>query len=105
MLSKTMLSYFNSFNNCVKIIMGQANSKEFQKRCKGKHPECNEGIYSKGEKHLEKVYSHTSVSYNYENKHYQEEQSLGYWPIGCDNCIELWKRDDNNKKQAAKNKK
>ncbi len=77
------------------IVLTREEEIENMYRYKGWHKECKEGIYSKGEEDLRKLYPGiTGLEFVYDHINHI---SCGFYEIGyelgCDNCIELWKRD------------
>jgi len=78
--------------------MGSLFSTEKYYRDKGKHDNCNKGIY-KDSKLIKKLYSnYLNCIYESHDKHIHYEYSwMGFDQdiyIACDNCIELWKQED-----------
>jgi hypothetical protein len=71
---------------------------------KGVHKECVEGLYSKGEMYIKKLYSNQYCEidinlFGSQNKFHfcginYGEMGHSVTIFGCDNCIELWKRDE-----------
>jgi hypothetical protein len=73
---------------------------ELKYRGRKDHPDCKKAIYAKGREHIKKLFRDHECCEMGPSQHLWDDYS-GY--AGCDNCILLWKRDDEEKEKASTN--
>lgn len=78
---------------------GLTNEEEIEKKYRGKnHPDCNQAIYSKGKENIRKLFGNHECCTIGPSQHFWDDYS-GF--VGCDNCVILWKRDEEIKKNTT----